>query len=572
MSATTAPPRLRFCPAPSGWLHVGSVRAALYNWLQARHDGGRFILRIEDTDASRATEQSTRSMIEALDWMGLDWDEGPVLGADGALTERGAYGPYRQSERAALYAAVVRRLDTAGHTYRDYRTAEELQAWREAQRAGGDGGPPVVKAETFEHDPERIAMFVEEGRSPSLRLRTPASGTIVIDDLVRGEVRFDWATISDPVIQRSDGSATYPLANSVDDVAQGIDLICRGEDLLSVTPRQVLIHQMLVDDGLLDEALAEVGLPSRDPSWQAPSRFAHLPMVVGMDRKKLSKRHGSVAVQEFRRQGFLPEALRNYLALLGWSPADGRERLTDAEMIETFDLTAVGRSAAAFDVDKLTAFNGERIRELDPVALAQRLVPYLDGTLTSAAAGDEANVEAPVAGVDGSPPVADREVGPPGAANGGAPGAVEPLVSQPPTAEQRRILEGLVPLVQERMQRLDEIQRYAAAFLRTDVEFDPASVDKVLRKAGSVEAIAGAREVLAEVDWTLDGIEAALRTLPERLGIGFGKVAQPVRVAVTGSSVSPPLFESIELLGRERTLDRLAAAEPVATQARASAG
>jgi glutamyl-tRNA synthetase len=527
----TTPPapgstRVRFCPAPSGWLHVGSVRAALYNWLHARHHGGTFVFRIEDTDATRATEESMRSMLEALAWVGLTWDEGPQLESDGSLGTRGAYGPYRQSERGALYAAVARRLEERGATYRDHRTAEELTTWRESHRSGAGEGPPVVKASTFEHSPEELAAFAAEGRPASLRLRTPEAGEVVVTDLIRGEVRWDWAQISDPVIQRSDGTATYPLANSADDLAQGVDVVCRGEDLLSVTPRQVLLHELMTTDGLIDEALAEVGLPPREPAWSVPSAFAHLPMVVGMDRKKLSKRHGSVSIQEFRRQGFLPETLRNYLALLGWAPKDGRERLTDDEMIEAFDLTGVGRAAAAFDVDKLTAFNGERIRDLPADELATRLVPYLDGT-----EGDEV------------------------------------LVSSPPTERELTVLRGLVPLVQERMQRLDEVQRYAPAFLRDEVELEPESVEKVLTKAGAPEALEAALELLAEVDWELPAIEAALRSLPERLGIGFGKVAQPIRVAVTGSSVSPPLFESVELLGREVTLARLAAALPVARQA-----
>ena len=536
MSAATSPSpststRVRFCPAPSGWLHVGSVRAALYNWLHARGQGGAFVFRIEDTDATRATEDSMRSMMEALAWIGLDWDEGPKVDDDGSLTARGAYGPYRQSERSALYAAVARRLEAAGHTYRDDRTSEELEAWRAAQRAGGDGGPPVVKASTFERSPEELERSAAEGRPASLRLRTPEDGEVVVTDLVRGEIRFDWATISDPVIERSDGSATYPLANSVDDLAQGIDLVCRGEDLLSVTPRQVLLHGLLLADGLLDDALAEVGLPARAPSFGPVTRFAHLPMVVGPDRKKLSKRHGSVSVQEFRRQGYLPETLRNYLALLGWAPKDGRERLNDDELMAEFDLAAVGRSAAAFDVDKLTAFNGERIRELPVGILTERLVPHLDGT--------EGEVE---------------------------------LLSSPPTEGELRVLRGLVPLVQERMQRLDEIVDYAPPFLQEEVALDPDSVAKVFTKAGSYEAIEAAERVLVDVDWTTEAIEAALRALPDELGIGFGKVAQPIRVAVTGSSVSPPLFESLELLGRERSLQRLAAAAPQARAARGEDG
>ncbi len=529
-SSTSNPPvRVRFCPAPSGWLHVGSVRAALYNWLHARHHGGVFVFRIEDTDASRATEESMRSMMEALEWIGLTWDEGPVL-SDGAITDRGGHGPYRQSARGELYAAVARRLRDAGHTYPDYRTPEELEAWRERQRAGGDGGPPVVKASQFAHDDAEAERLRREGRSASTRLRTPADGEVVVTDLVRGEVRFAWEAVSDPVIVRSDGSCTYPLANAVDDVAQGISLVCRGEDLLSVTPRQVLIHQLLLTDGLIDDALAEVGLPARDPSWGPPKQFAHLPIVVGPDRRKLSKRHGSVAVQEFRRQGFLPEALRNYLALLGWGPADGRERLTDAEMIAEFDLADVGRSPAAFDVDKLSAFNGERIRQLDVDELTTRLLAHLDGT-------------------DGA----------------------EAVITSPAGDEDAAVVRRLAPLVQERMQRLDEIRDYARPFLADGVELDEASVAKVFTKAGAVEAIESAAEVLAECPWTVEGIEAALRSLPERLGIGFGKVAQPVRVATTGSSVSPPLFESLEVIGRERTLARLAAALPEARRAREGA-
>jgi glutamyl-tRNA synthetase len=527
---TTSAPRVRFCPAPSGWLHVGSVRAALYNYLHARHHGGTFVFRIEDTDASRATEESMRSMMEALAWVGLHWDEGPVLTDDGAIGQRGAHGPYRQSERGALYAAVARRLVAAGATYPDYRSAAELELWREQHRKGEGEGAPVVKASSFEHTPEELERFAAEGRTASLRLRTPESGRVVVDDLIRGEVGWDWAQISDPVIVRSDGTATYPLANSVDDVAQGISLICRGEDLLSVTPRQVVLHELLVTDGLLDDALAEVGFPAREPDWGPPAAFAHLPMVVGMDRKKLSKRHGSVSIQEFRRQGFLPETLRNYLALLGWAPKDGRERLSDADLIGLFDLGDVGRASAAFDVDKLTAFNGERIRDLDPDDLTSRLVPYLDGTEND-----------------------------------------EPLLSRSPTEEELAVVRGLVPLVQERMQRLDEVERYAPPFLRETVDLDPDSVAKVFTKAGSVEAIEAAARVLADVDWDLAAIEAALRGLPEELAIGFGKVAQPVRVAVTGSSVSPPLFESIELLGREVTLARLQAAVPVAREARGEA-
>ncbi len=523
--ATTpdVPLRVRFCPAPSGWLHVGSVRAALYNHLVARRTGGAFIFRIEDTDAERATEESTRSMTEALAWMGLDWDEGPEIAPDGTIVDRGPHGPYLQSRRAGFYAAVARRLVDTGALYPDYRTSAELEEWRSAQRGGEGQGPPVVKRSGFGHSEEEAARLAAEGRLPSWRLPTPDHGELTVVDLVRGPVTFDWANVSDPVLVRSDGSATYQLANTVDDVAQGVSLVCRGEDLLSVTPRQVLLADLLVTDGLIDEALAEAGFAPREPGWDVPIAFAHLPMVVGMDRKKLSKRHGSVAVQEFRRRGFLPETLRNYLALLGWSHPSGEERLDDDAVIAAFALEDVGRSAAAFDDEKLTAFNGERIRAMGPDELAQRLLPHLDGT-----EGERA------------------------------------LVDRPASEAQLAVVRGLVPLIQERMQRLDEVEEYAAPFLIEDVSHDEASVAKVLRNELGAKVLAAVPAVLAECSWDEASVEAALRALAQELEVGFGKLAQPVRVAVTGTTVSPPLFGSLVLLGRDRVLARLATAAALA--------
>jgi glutamyl-tRNA synthetase len=522
-STPEGPLRVRFCPAPSGWLHVGSVRAALFNWLVARRSGGTFIFRIEDTDAERATDESTRSMMEALDWIGLDWDEGPALDTAGAIVDRGAYGPYLQSRRSALYAAVARRLIDAGALYPDYRSAEDLEAWREAQRSGTGEGPPVVKRANFGHTEAEVAAFEAEGRRPSWRLPTPETGSITVVDLVRGPVTWEWSSVSDPVLVRSDGSATYPLANTLDDVAQGITLICRGEDLLSVTPRQVVLADLLVADGLVDAALAEVCLPARQSGWGVPRAFAHLPMVVGMDRKKLSKRHGSVSIQEFRRQGFLPATLRNYLALLGWSHPSGEERLDDDALIAAFALESVGRSAAAFDVEKLTAFNGERVRAMDPDELAERLLVHLDGTEGELA-----------------------------------------LVGRPPSGSERATVRALVPLVQERMQRLDEIEQYAAPFIADGLTYDPQAVTEVLATDTGRRVLAAVPAVLAAADWTEEALEAALRALATELGLGFGKLAQPVRVAVTGTTVSPPLFGTLVVLGRERVLERLASA---ATQA-----
>ncbi len=511
--------RVRFAPAPSGWLHVGSVRTALFNWLWARHTGGTFIWRIEDTDADRATGESMRSMVEAMRWLGLDWDEGIEVG--------GPYGPYRQSERAELHRAVARRLEEAGHLYVDGRSPDELEAWRRERRDADL--PPVVSRDT-----------VPAADAGTLRLALPTSGTVSVHDEVRGEVSWDWANESDPVLVRSNGAVTYPLANATDDLAQGVSLVCRGEDLLSVTPRQLFLYDLLLADGLLDEALDEVGLPAREASWSAPGSFAHLSMVVGQDRKKLSKRHGSVSIQELARQGFLPETLVNAIALLGWSPRDGRERLDRDELVAAFSLDQVGASAAAFDVDKLTAFNGERIRDMDPNALAHRLVPHLDGTWLP----DD----------DGEPDA-----------------GFEPVLSTPPSDDELVTLTALVPLVQERMQVLAEITDYAPPFFR-EVGIDEAAAAKVFRKAGAVEALEAGARVLAGVDWTTEAIETGLRGLTDELEIGFGKVAQPIRVAVTGSNVSPPLFESLAIMDRDTAIRRIEAAVPVARRVRDEQG
>ncbi len=521
-------PRVRIAPAPSGVLHVGSVRTALYNWLYARRHGGTFLFRIEDTDADRATDESMESMLDAMTWVGLDVNEGVRVG--------GPFGPYQQSKRTELYAAVARRLEEAGHTYRDHRTPEELQAFRDAKQAAKLA--PVFKR------PAEGEQLGDPANPSVLRLKLPTEGTWTLDDLVRGEVTWDWANESDPVIRRSNGAATYPLANSVDDVSQGISLVCRGEDLLSVTPRQVVLYGYLVEGGLIDDALAEVGLPPRDPSWDVPKQFAHLAMVVGQDRKKLSKRHGSVSIQEFARRGFLPETVRNYLALLGWSHSEGLERMTDEQMIADFDFARVGSSAAAFDEQKLSAFNGERIRDLAPEVLGELLLPFLDGTYA---------------------PDANDESGNP--IDGGLPDWT-PLISKPATDRDRAVVHGMVPLVQERMQRLSEIQAYAGPFLTDEVlEIDPVAVDKVLSKGRADEVLTAAGTLLSHLDWDAAAIEAGLRSLAETLEMGFGKVAQPVRVATTGSTVSPPLPESLAIMPREVVLARIAAAQPIAAAA-----
>ncbi len=511
-------PRVRFAPAPSGWLHVGSVRTALYNWLHARGNDGTFIFRIEDTDAERATDESMASMLEGMGWLGITVDEGVTLDEDGNVTEVGDHGPYRQSRRKELHAAVARRLQDAGHLYEDDRTPEELEAWRGERRAASL--PPTVK--------KADVPAATGDRPTTLRLALPTEGSITINDEVRGDVTWEWEHESDPVLVRSNGAVTYPLANCTDDIAQGITLVCRGEDLLSVTPRQAYLYELLLADGLIDDALAEVGLPARDPSWTKPTGFAHLSMIVGADRKKLSKRHGSVSIQSFRDRGFLPGVLLNYVALLGWAPEDGSERMTVDELVASFDLGRVGRTAAMFDTEKLTAFNGERIRELDDEALAELLFPFLDGSYRPISIEGETRRQSAIS-----------------------------MITRPPTAAQRAIVTGMAPLIRERMQTLDEVRNYARPFLVDGHRIDTEAAAKVLRRPDGAAVIRAALLALSSVTWTTENIEQALRVVAEQRGIGFGKVAQPVRVAVTGSPVSPPLFESLELIGRQHTLERL---------------
>jgi glutamyl-tRNA synthetase len=508
MSTPTMPPRVRFCPAPSGWLHVGGARTALYNWLHARRHRGAFVFRVEDTDAQRATDASLRGMVEAMRFLGLTWDEGPEVG--------GPYGPYRQSERQALYGRVADLLLASGAAYEAFETPEELAAQREmAQR---EGRPPGYDGGHRDLNDEQRDAFRAEGRAPALRLRTPDGGTVEVADLVRGAVTFEWADIADFVIQRADGTATYLLANTVDDLAMGITLIARGEDLLSATPRQLLLIDRLLaagDDGptLLAGALAAVGIAGA-PEPDVPA-YAHLPLLVGDDRRPLSKRHGSVAVDEFRRQGVLPETLVNFLALCGWSYDGVTERFTTEELIARFSFDRVGRNPAAFDTDKLRSMNGDRIRDLPVEDLADRIVPFLQA--------------------DG-------------------------VLSGEPTDEERALLVALTPLIQERIQMLAEAVPLIGFCFVDEVTYDDAAVRRHLKdRAG--EVLAAAASALAGVPtWTTEAIMGALDGVAQDLGLGRRKTFQPVRVAVTGAAVSPPLPETLAVMDRDVVVGRVRAA------------
>jgi len=480
--------RVRFPPSPTGNLHVGNVRSALFNWVFAKHFGGTFVLRVEDTDAGRNLEESYQVLYDSLGWLGLTWDEGPGVG--------GPFAPYIQSERGDVYRSTVVSLLEAGLAYRCYCTREEIEA-REAAR--GKHAPSGYDGFCRDLAPERVAEL-EASRTPSVvRMRVP-DADIVFDDLVRGPVTFAAEHVPDFVIVRSNGEPLYTLVNPLDDSLMEITHVLRGEDLLPSTPRQIVVY----------EALKQLGIGGgRTP------RFGHLPTVLGEGNRRLSKRDLGAGLAEYRELGYLPEALLNYLALLGWAIAEDRDIFSLAEMVEAFDIRRVNANPARFDAKKCEAINASHIRLLPEAELTEQLVPFL------VAAG---------------------------------------LVSDPPLPDERILLAAATPLVQERINTLSETVELVAFLFRGDdaIVIDPSAglgPDSEPTLAAAYEAL----ESVQPFDHT--AIEAALRAaLVDGLGLKPRLAFGPVRAAVTGRRISPPLFESLELLGRDSALARLTAA------------
>ena len=468
--------RCRFAPAPSGSLHVGNVRSALFSWLWARRNDGVFILRVEDTDASRVTEEAFRGVLNDLRWLGLDWDEGPEVG--------GARGPYRQSERLGIYRDMVDRLLGRGDAYRCYCTEQELDERKEAALARGE--PPGYDGRCRTLTDAERAAFIAEGRTSVVRFHMPEHEWIV-HDLVKGQVRWAAGELRDFVLQRSDGSPVFLLAVAVDDLLMAVTHVVRGDDLLASAPRNVAVIQALGGE---------------------PPVYAHVPQVVGPDRKPLSKRHGSTSVEAFREQGFLSEALVNYLALLGWSPGDDREIVPREELIRLFDLERVSSNPAAFDLEKLTWMNTHYVQQLDDDELAARTVRFL----TQAGLG------------------------------------VDPAT-----------LRKAMPIVRERIHTLRDAVDLLTFLFSDDVTPNEKAAN-LIEKApeGYLKAAADALDDLA--GWNAEQIAETLDVLANEAGLNRTRGWQPVRAAVTGSNVSPPLPESLELLGRERTVARIRAA------------
>ncbi len=476
--------RVRFCPSPTGVPHVGLIRTALFNWAYARHTGGVFVFRIEDTDAQRDSEESYRALLDALRWLGLDWDEGPEVG--------GPYGPYRQSQRRDIYRDVIAELLAAGEAYEAYSTAQEVE-----DRHLSAGRNPKLGYDNFDRDltERQRADYRADGRNPVIRLRMP-DADIGWHDLVRGDTAFPAGSVPDFALTRGSGDPLYTLVNPVDDALMKITHVLRGEDLLPSTPRQLALHRALIRIGLADS------IP----------QFAHLPPVLGDGNKKLSKRDPQSNLFLHRDRGFVPEGLLNYLALLGWSLADDRDIFSLQEMVAAFDVVDVNSNPARFDQKKADALNAEHIRLLDEADFAARLRAYFTTHGHDTGLGDEE-------------------------------------------------FDTAARLVHTRIVVLGDAWGLLGFLDDGSYQLDPKAVAKSLGPHAAPVLDAATASLQGVADWSTPNIEAALKsTLIDEMGLKPREAFGPIRVAVTGSTVSPPLFESLELLGRERSLARLRAA------------
>jgi glutamyl-tRNA synthetase len=494
--------RVRIAPSPTGPLHLGTARTALFNFLFARHVGGTFVFRLEDTDQARSTEAYEMDIIDGLHWLGIRWDEGPGIGGE---TELGTYGPYRQMERLPRYAEAAARLLAEGKAYHCFCSPEELDAERKRREAARV--ELAYNGRCAHLTPAQIAAFEAEGRKPVVRFRVPADRVIAFDDMVRGPVEIDTSALGgDLVIVRSDGTPLYHFTVAVDDAAMAISHVIRGEDHLSNTPKHILLFEAL-------------GSPI--------PRFAHLPLILNPDRTKMSKRKSQTAVADYRAQGFIREAFVNYLALLGWSTGTEEEVLSLDELVERFDLSTVTRGGAVFDRERLEWLNGQWVRRLSAEDLIERLRPFLRLELEA--------------------------------------GRIDWL----PSDEEMR---ALLPVLQERLPTLSAVGAIVDFLFVKNLEPDVALL--VPKRWDAVTTLAGldlARRAIAavgEVSWEAEEIEAPLRRLVEDRGWKAGDLFMAIRVAVTGRTATPPLFDTMVALGYERTLARLdRAIEKLAAQA-----
>jgi glutamyl-tRNA synthetase len=478
--------RVRFCPSPTGTPHVGLIRTALFNWAFARKTGGTFVFRIEDTDVARDTEESYEQLVNALRWLGLDWDEGVDVG--------GPAGPYRQSERGQIYLDVIEKLKASGHLYESFLTADEIEERNKAAGRAVQLGYDNSERDLSEEDRER---YLAEGRKPALRLKVPAED-ITFTDLVRGEITFPAGSFPDFVLVRPGGQPLYTLVNPVDDALMGITHVLRGEDLLSSTPRQIVLYNALVEAGITDFV----------------PQFGHLPFVMGEGNKKLSKRNPESNLFLHRDRGFIREGLLNYLALLGWSISADRDIFTLKEMCENFEISDVNPNPARFDQKKADAINASHIRLLDGEDFRERLIPYLQS-----------------AGV----------------------------MSSNPSGREQEILNMAAPLIQERITVLGEAPGMVGFLFATEISFEEDALKQLGEDAGSIAKLAH-DALLGLAEFKTDAIQAALsEALIEKVELKPRVAFGAVRTAISGRRVTPPLFESMEILGKQVTLARLEA-------------
>jgi glutamyl-tRNA synthetase len=484
------PPRVRIAPSPTGPLHIGTARTALFNYLYARHTGGTFILRLEDTDQARGSIAYEKDILDGLHWLGLHWDEGPEVAGEAA---RGPFAPYRQMLRLPLYADAAQRLRAADLAYPCYCTPEELDADRKAQEAAKL--PPKYVGRCAALTAEERAVREAEGRRPALRFRV-GTGVVAFDDIVRGHVEFDVSNLGgDFVIVRGDGTPLYHFTVVVDDAAMEISHVIRGEDHLSNTPKHILLFRAL-------------GHPEPE--------FAHLPLILNPDRTKMSKRKSQTAVSDYIAEGFIREALVNYLALLGWATGTEEEVLTIDEIVPRFELTAVHKGGAVFDRERLEWLNGQWIRRLAPDDLVDRLRPFVEADLAA--------------------------------------GRIDWMPSD-------EALRSLLPIITERLPTLGKIGDLVGFLWVHELRIDPPTlVPKRWDAATTREGLAAAREVIADVGavaFEAEELEPPLRALAESRGWKAGDLFMAIRVAVTGRTATPPLFDTLVALGLERTLERL---------------
>ncbi|MEW5802411.1 MAG: glutamate--tRNA ligase [bacterium] len=471
--------RVRFAPSPTGYLHIGNARTALFNWLFARHYGGTFILRIEDTDTERHVDQAEGLIIQDLQWMGLDWDEGPDKG--------GPHGPYRQSDRLGIYQSYAQKLMEVGRAYHCYCTPEELETSRQKMLALGQ--TPRYDGRCLHLSSEQKKELEKEGRQPSVRFRT-LGDPVLVNDLIRGEVSFEGQTIGDFIILRSDGRAAYNFAVVIDDIKMEITHVLRGEDHLSNTPRQVLIYQALGFD---------------------PPKFGHMPMILGPDRTRLSKRHGATSVISYREKGYLPEAINNYLALLGWSSPDEEEILPREKLVQNFTTDRISRSAAIFDLTKLNWMNGHYIREADPDRITNLCIPFLQ--------------EKGYLGV--SPETVPR-------------------------------LREIVTSVQTKMSYLSQVTEHVDIYFEEDLSVENDS-QSWLEMPESIAVIQALQEVIEDsTEQDLSDGHGLIKRVQKKSAQKGKNLYMPIRIALTGRTTGPELVSILSILGRDRCLRRIA--------------